>query len=125
MIYVYVGFIIALFLACVYFVIEFERLNGDEFEFNTVDEFEFNTGDEFEFNTGDEFYVAEVFNNKIIVTKRVVKGVSIKNKKLYLSYSNGLFCDTFDCLYDVCGKTEKEAIDKLKKKICCSNNKEA
>jgi hypothetical protein len=79
-------------------------------------------GDKFEFRTGDEFYSATPRSDGTIeATKLTCNGVAIKDKKIYLMYSYLHWSDGYYARYDFCGKTEAEAIEKMRKNICCNN----
>jgi len=85
-------------------------------------------GDRFEFKTGDEFYYAiSSSDGSMEAMKEVCHGVTIREGNIYITYfTHSMYCfsDMYSVLYDICGKTEAEAIEKMRKKICCNNNSE-
>ena len=79
-------------------------------------------GDTFKFKTGDEFYYAiSSSDGSMEAMKEVCHGVTIRGGNIYITYfTHSMYCfsDMYSVLYDICGKTEAEAIEKMRKKIC-------
>ena len=126
--YFYFGFAVVTLLACIYQAIMLNKYKN-KYEYykhcNICSIAVRLNGDDFEFKTGDKFYSATPRSDGTIeATKRTCDGVAIKNKKIYLMYSYLHWSDGYFVEYDSCGKTKEEAIENMRKKICCNKNVE-